>query len=241
VPDLPDPERALSFGPAAADYERGRPGYSAGQVNWLLDGVSGTVLDLGAGTGKLTRAIAAGGWPTIAVVPDPQMLAFNTVGPVVVGTAEAIPLPDAAVAAVTVGQAWHWFHHDRAGAEVARVLHPGGRLALAWHDLDDADPFVADLHRIIEPVRAASDEPPAPIAGFAPFEGRLDRWSSPLTPAELEAYVASRSGFLVAPTEEKRDILTAVDELLRSHPHTRDRSEVMLSRLTWCYRTDRLA
>ena len=101
------------FGPYADTYHLARPGYPAAAVDWALDGNPGTVLDLGAGTGILTAALAARGLRTIAVDPSPAMLRTLARGlpgvPVLTGTAEAIPLADATVDAVVVGAAFHWF------------------------------------------------------------------------------------------------------------------------------------
>jgi len=120
-------ERATSFGADVGAYELGRPDCDDDHVAWMLDGVEGPVLDLGAGSGKLSRAIARVGFDVIAVDPDAAMLERNDAAATYVGSADAIPLPDASVAAVTVGQAWHWFDPATAGPEIARVLRPGGR------------------------------------------------------------------------------------------------------------------
>ncbi len=136
---------ATSFGAAVGAYELGRPGYAPEHVAWLLDGVQGGVLDLAAGSGKLTRAVAGLGFDVVAVDPDEKMLSRVEDVPTFAGTAEAIPLPDDSVAAVTVGQAWHWFDPMAAGAEIARVLTPGGRLGLVWNIRDVRHPFVVAL------------------------------------------------------------------------------------------------
>jgi SAM-dependent methyltransferase len=145
-----DPEaRARSFGAVAAAYAEHRPGYPAAAVGWALSPLAGVgpphVLDLGAGTGKLAESLV-GRAQVCAVDPDRAMLAelrgrlpgVRTV----VGRAEAVPLPDASVDAVLVGQAWHWFDHDRALAEIVRVLRPGGVLALVRNDEDPEDPLL---------------------------------------------------------------------------------------------------
>lgn len=119
-------ERSLSFGEQAAAYERGRPSYPPESINWLLPAGSVDVLDLGAGTGKLTVRLAERGLAVTAVDPIPEMLEVLSGSlpsvPALLGTAEEIPLPDNSVDAVLVAQAWHWFDPERAAAEVARVL-----------------------------------------------------------------------------------------------------------------------
>jgi SAM-dependent methyltransferase len=133
---------AARFGDVADRYERARPLYPEAVLSELAArcGVrSGTpVVDLGAGTGKLTRQVAALGADVVAVEPAAGMrrrFEAEVPGvPVLDGTAEAIPLPDASVETVTVGQAFHWFDTHRALEEVARVLRPAGWLALLWNE-----------------------------------------------------------------------------------------------------------
>ncbi len=146
--------RALSFGSVAAAYAEHRPGYAAGAVAWALEPVAGLaaphLLDLAAGTGKLSGALGAlPGARVTAVEPDPAMLAeLRARLPAVDardGTAEAVPLPDASVDAVVVGQAWHWFDDDRALDEIVRVLRPGGVLALVRNDEDPGNPLMKEF------------------------------------------------------------------------------------------------
>ena len=125
---------AASFDQAADVYEKSRPGYPSEAVDWLLPAGAKTVLDLGAGTGKLTRALTARGLDVIAVDPSPKMLdqLRDAVPEAIVreGTAEDIPIADASLDAVLVAQAWHWVDQDLALPSVARVLKPGGTLGL---------------------------------------------------------------------------------------------------------------
>ena len=122
-------------------------------MRWALEPAPGPrVLDLGAGTGKLTATLVALGADVIAVEPDPAMLAeLRRALPAVralPGSAEAIPLPDASVDAVLAGNAMHWFDMDVAGPEIARVLAPGGILAGLWNVMDDRVDWVAGLARV---------------------------------------------------------------------------------------------
>jgi SAM-dependent methyltransferase len=144
---------ASSFGAAATAYAEHRPDYAQAAVRWALEPAPGTrVLDLGAGTGKLTATLAALGAEVIAVEPDPAMLtelsrALPTVR-ALPGSAEAIPLPDGSVDAVLAGNAMHWFDMAVAGPEIARVLAPGGILAGLWNVMDDQVEWVAGLARV---------------------------------------------------------------------------------------------
>jgi len=122
--------RAGSFGAGAAAYERGRPGYPVEALRACLPEHARRVLDLGAGTGKLTRGLLDLGLDVAAVEPLEEMRALiPSAAQTLAGSAEAVPLPDACVDAVLVGQAFHWFDHDRALAEIARVLSPARRSA----------------------------------------------------------------------------------------------------------------
>lgn len=172
---------ARGFGAAAAAYERGRPDYPAAAVRRLVERLDlrpgRTVLDLAAGTGKLTRLLVPSGANVLAAEPLPQMRAelekrvhgVATFG----GTAERIPLLDAYVDAVTVGQAFHWFRPDTALPEIARVLRPGGGLALLWNVREHRDPIQAGISAIL-----------APLAGDTPHRGQRD-WRAVLDESGL--------------------------------------------------------
>jgi SAM-dependent methyltransferase len=169
VGDKPDDmraRRASSFGTQAAAYAEYRPGYAPAAVAWALapvrDRARIRVLDVGAGTGKLTAVIErlaatpdwAGRLSVTAVEPDPAMLAeLRRILPqttAIPGTAEHLPLPDASVDAVLCGQAAHWFDMDLAVPEIARVLTPGGVWAGLWNMDDDSEPWVAGLTEVCD-------------------------------------------------------------------------------------------
>jgi SAM-dependent methyltransferase len=151
------PAAAEGFGRSADAYERGRPGYPDAAVDRLVAALPGRrVIDLAAGTGKLTRALAARGCDVVAVEPVAQMRAL--IAPparAVDGVAEAIGLPDARADAVTVAQAFHWFDGPRALAEIHRVLRPGGALALLWNRRDTSDALQRRITDLLEPLRGA--------------------------------------------------------------------------------------
>jgi SAM-dependent methyltransferase len=148
-------EAAVGFQQGAGAYERGRPGYAPGVVEWLWQelclGSDRTVLDVAAGTGKLTRELVPSGATVIAVEPVPAMRAvLEQVVPdarALDGTAEALPIDDGAVDAITAASAFHWFDGRAAAAEFHRVLRPGGRVALLWN-----------RRRLDQPIHQAVDE-----------------------------------------------------------------------------------
>jgi SAM-dependent methyltransferase len=215
-------ERSLSFGSEAAAYERGRPSYPPEAIDWLLPPGARDVLDLGAGTGKLTTRLVERGLDVVAVDPLAEMLELLSSAlpdtPALLGSAEQIPLPDNSVDAVLVAQAWHWFDPERAVAEVARVLRPGGRLGLVWNARDERSGWVKDLGRIIGHENAqlnASVSLPEPFTGQ---EHKHVEWTSYLTPQALIDLVASRSYCITSPAEVRTQTLDQVRELLKTHP-----------------------
>jgi len=141
---------------SADAYERGRPGYPAAAVDWLVErlgiGPGRSVLDLAAGTGKLTRLLVPTGAEVIAVEPIAEMRAKIAGARVLDGRAEAIPLADASVDAVTVAQAFHWFRADDALREIHRVLRPGGGLALVSNVRDESNPLHAAVSELLAPL-----------------------------------------------------------------------------------------
>jgi len=151
--DLPDTaataDRARSFGSVAEAYDRGRPSYPAEAVAWLSGGEAKVVLELGAGTGKLTRQLVDAGHAVFATDPDEAMLEVlrQRVPEVSARTASAeeIPANDRSVDVVVVAQAFHWFDHELALAEIARVLKPGGHVALVWNSRDERIPWVRKM------------------------------------------------------------------------------------------------
>ncbi len=145
---------ATAFAGQAGLYARLRPGYPAVAIDLAIPAGASRILDLGAGTGKLTGPVLARGPQVIAVEPLEAMLAeLRRAFPAaiaVAGTAEFIPLADASVDAIMVGQAFHWFDAARALPEMARVLRPGGTLTLLWNHDDAADPLVSAVQSALD-------------------------------------------------------------------------------------------
>jgi SAM-dependent methyltransferase len=146
--------QARSFGPVADAYHRGRPSFPVEAVRWLVGEQPATVLELGAGTGKLTAVLVELGHDVHATEPDPAMLKVLQRHlpdvPTSESGAEEIPLPDRSVDVVVAAQSFHWFDHDVALPEIARVLRPGGYLALTWNNRDAKIPWVRKLGRILD-------------------------------------------------------------------------------------------
>jgi SAM-dependent methyltransferase len=229
--------QASSFGAAADAYERGRPPYPPEAVGWLLPEGASRVLDLGAGTGKLTRQLRDRGLNVIAVEPSAGMREqlARAVPDVIVhnGSAEEIPLPDGSVDVVLVAQAWHWVDRSRAVPEVARVLVPGGQLGLVWNIRDEREDWVAELGRIMHDPNDHRHQDRGIIGPpFGPVERRDVEWEHRLSPDELIDMAASRSYVITMPDEQRAALLAGVRRLA-------DRAgsdELVLPYVTECYR-----
>jgi SAM-dependent methyltransferase len=244
---------ARSFGAAAAIYERGRPPYPPEALDWLLPPGARRVLDLGAGTGKLTRQLVSRGLDVVAVEPlDGMREQLSQVLPgttVLDGSAEHIPLPDGSVDAVLAAQAWHWVTPERAAPEVARVLRPGGTLGLVWNERDDREPWVGALNRIVEEQgnKLAADELRAhndhdnPQVGppFGPLERHQVEWVHHGSVPEVIDMIASRSYVILLPPGQRDALLASVRQLLDTDPALARQPDVPLPYVTWCWRTRR--
>jgi SAM-dependent methyltransferase len=236
-----------SFGAAAGVYEQGRPDYPTAALEWIGGTAAAKVLDLGAGTGKLTRQLVAAGHDVVAVEPLAEMreaLVAATPGvPVLDGAAEAIPLADASVDVVVAGQAYHWFVPERAHPEIARVLRPGGVFGVLWNLRDDSEPWVAALNKLLNVEDSASADAarlgPAVAPYFAPAEGRRFHHEQELDRDRLLALVCSRSYVITLPEPERLALLADVAALTRSHPHLAGRDTFPMPYVTQAYRAAR--
>jgi SAM-dependent methyltransferase len=227
-----DPRAASGFGAAAAAYERGRPSYPPEALDRViaaleLDG-TGAVLDLAAGTGKLTRLLLPRCAHVVAVDPSPGMLdVLRDALPeaeVRTGEAEAIPLPDGAVDAVFVGEAFHWFGTPAACAEIARVLRPGGAgLALLWNRADwTSFPWHERYLALTEPHRRRAGTFPAEdwrdalaaSGRFGPLASTEVAHVHVTTGAGFTALVASWSWIANLPDAERARVLVGVAGLV---------------------------
>ncbi|MBO3735896.1 class I SAM-dependent methyltransferase [Glycomyces niveus] len=241
-----DENAARSFGPAADLYDSVRPTYPAEALRWQTGDEPKDIVDLGAGTGLLTRGLIALGHRVTAVEPDPRMLAKLTAASPGVhaaheGPAEALPLPDASADIVTAGQAFHWFDRKRALPEIRRVLRPGGLLAPIWNVRDNATGWVAALTEAIgnaqgELDAVAATEPGYFGPGFAAPEHRVFRHEMPLDRAGLLRLVQSRSYYLVADDARKRHILDVVDDVVTTHPDLRGKDAFAMPYKTYAFK-----
>lgn len=250
---------ASSFGAAASAYAEHRPDYAHAAVLWALEpGPGRRVLDLGAGTGKLTATLVELGAEVIAVEPDPAMLSeLRRAVPSVralPGSAEAIPLPDSSIDVVIAGNAMHWFDMDVAGPELARVLVPGGVLAGLWNVVDNQVDWVAGLERAsgsaaVGPRDTVSSWRAATAHMHLPSVGQVTRFGSPKqaefphgqrrTADSLVATLATRAGMLVMPEQERDDALRRIRAFLANRPETAS-GEFTLPMLTGVLRVKRI-
>ncbi|HEY7275545.1 MAG TPA: class I SAM-dependent methyltransferase [Trebonia sp.] len=232
--------RGSSFGAVAASYAEHRPDYPVEAVRWCVAPVgrdigSLRVLDLGAGTGKLTAMLAELGSDVTAVEPDPAMFAELRRGLPSVralpGSAERIPLPDASVDAVLCGQSMHWFDMSRALPEIARVLVPGGTLGALWNSDDDRVEWVARLQESAEGAASPSLSRRRSEAAsfgpdqfgtvlFTPTERAEFANSQPLTADTLVELIGTHSKILIMAPEERARVLAKVRAYLASRPET---------------------
>jgi SAM-dependent methyltransferase len=219
----------MAFESAAAEHERGRPGYPQDAVEYLAGrlGISEgkTVVDIAAGTGKLTRGLQPAGAFLIAIEPLETMLAelVRAVPAVaaVGAVAEGLPLAGDSVDAIVVANAWHWFDSPAALGELRRVLRPRGHLAIVYNRRDESVEWVARLSEIIDEYRGKTPhyrsgrwrEEIETTSFFGPLERRDFRWEQPLSPALLRDRVASVSFMARLDGKQWTRAMRAVDEL----------------------------
>ena len=221
-----DPQLRLSFGNVAETYHRVRPPYSQevldrAQAALALD-ADARVLDLAAGTGRLTSELARRFAHVVAVEPSDAMRALIRDGDVRAGSAEAIPLEDASVDAVFVGEAFHWFDARAAIAEIARVLRPRGGLAVFHTHWWETEPPLPDaaLELLRGPWERFAAQRNAPWDGAfdeSPFEPlRYERFEEAIdvSPDELLELYSTTSSLAAISTDERTELFAQVRPLL---------------------------
>ena len=227
----PDPgsraDRAASFEHGASRYASTRPSYPDEAVDWLLPPGARRVLDLAAGTGKLTGVLLAEGHQVTAVEPDEEMLSelVRRHGGVraLPGSAERIPLPDGTVDAVLVGQAFHWFDPARALPEIARVLRPGGVIAGLWNSEDDSVGWIAEFGEVVQTSVSTkrAEEIPLPDHPLFTDPAQADFPHTHRRTAEsLVATINTHSHALVISAEERARLNERMLAFLKSNPVT---------------------
>ncbi len=224
--------RSQSFGATAREYAEHRPDYPVSGIEWALaaaDHPVRDVLDLAAGTGKLTGTLLDLGYDVTAVEPDEGMLAeLRLRFPAVaahLGAAEAIPLADDSVDAVLVGQAFHWFDPEPALSEIARVLRPGGAVAGFWNVSDDRVEWVRELDGLSRTEASRSNVQFAVVEALAhpsltPFEEGAFDHAQRRTADSLTATIGTHSHTIVVSPEERAEVLGRIRDFLGSRPET---------------------
>ncbi len=245
-----DSPRAFSFGQQAETYDRFRPAPPPAAVEWVLSTSCPIALDLGAGTGALSRRMAARASSVVAVEPDPRMLSVlarrsPTVIPVE-GLAEHLPFGGSTVDAVMISSAWHWMDPQLTIAEIARVLRPGGVLGVLWNGPDRSVDWVGDLlgHREARP---PDRYPPGNRHRFelpdgAPFED-LDRrvitWSLVMSTEELQGLARTYSANILLSEDGRAEQADQLARRLATEPRLQDRSDVEVPMRCRCFRAVR--
>lgn len=214
-------ERAGSFGAAAEVYDRSRPSYPVDAVRYALPPDARRVVDVGAGTGKLTAVLLALGMEVVAVEPSPEMRALLPArAHVLEGTAERIPVPDGSVDAVLAAHAFHWFDVDLALPEIARVLRPGGTLGVLWNDRDESVDWVRQVWDLWvgEPERIIGDAPFDAVPLLSAPHRQVFPHTQLLDADLLVDLVASRSAIITMPEDERAEVLQRARELAPAQP-----------------------
>lgn len=224
-----------AFGRRAAEYASGRPDYPEALLKDLPP--ARVIVELGAGTGKLTRRIARTGARVVAIEPQAAMAAHIEPAAnvdVIIGTAECIPLPDASADLVCSATAFHWFDYDRATAEILRIARPGAPLALIWNKRDARAPWVDDINRLLESYRPPGT-PHRDAGGIArilndprfqllrqrecPFEHRMP-------PAGIIDRVLSTSYIAALAPAEQEDVVQKARAIISAHSELAGAAEI---------------
>ncbi|HEY0614807.1 MAG TPA: class I SAM-dependent methyltransferase [Candidatus Elarobacter sp.] len=225
---MSDP-RASSFGAVAGDYERGRPGWPDRVAEVAELPRDAAVLDLAAGTGKLTRVLVRHFARVTAVEPDDALRALIADAETLAGAAESIPLPDASVDGVFCAEAFHWFDAPRAVAEIARVLRPGGFVVVCFNtDGGETEPRWPDeARKIVAQHRPSGEvggrhlvdegtwrEAFAASAEFEPLRFEIAPHEHVQTTNDAIAQILSISGFALLPAQEREEMRRELRDVL---------------------------
>jgi SAM-dependent methyltransferase len=254
-------DRANSFGSIAEDYDRWRPGPSPSVVEWLVPAETRRVVDIGAGTGALSRLLVGRVHDVVAVEPDARMrqvLARNvSEATVLEGQGERIPLADADADAVVVSSAWHWMDVDATVAEVARVLRPRGVLGVVWAGVDWNAGWFAELRERVQQDRTGErvgllsslidqevpdDSYVLRLPAGAPFEPPEQAWlywDQSMSADQLVGMLGTFSGVIVLSDHQRRQIMDEARQVLRRHAGLESDAAIKLPFRANCWRTVR--
>jgi SAM-dependent methyltransferase len=258
-----DAVKATSFGEVAASYDRVRPGPAPGALGFLIPNGCSLAVDLAAGTGLFTRALAERVPEVVAVEPDPRMrevLAAHSPGITVLdGRGEEMPLPDSSADAVFVSTAWHWLDPAVAVPEIARVLRDGGRLGVLWTSRDRAEDWVAELDLLRLPGMSDPESDPGEPRTISEVREHLDRHHSVALPLgapftdvatgsfgftrtmrveDVVDWLATNSAFITASPADRETSMARCRAALAARADAESRIEVPLR--SWCWRADRM-
>ena len=232
--------QAESFGSVAEAYDRARPSYPEDAVRWLTGPEPQAIVELGAGTGLLTEQLVGAGHTVLATDPSAAMLARLRKrvpkAQSVVATAEHIPAPSRSADLVVCAQSFHWFDHEAALPEIARVLRPGGQIALVWNFRDEGVPWVRKLTRLLGNEGADQDltKPLRETPYFGWVEESKHRMWQSHTRASLLDLIRSRSYVATLGEAEREDLLADVGDLYDDYGRGHD--GMLLPYITHCYR-----
>ena len=258
-PNLPPNWNGTSFGSVAQMYDASRPTYPVETVRWMLgppvvDVVDAAadaaldVVDVGAGTGKMSDVLLALGHRVTAVDPDPGMLDVLTkklpAARSLLGTAEQIPIPDSSVDALTMAQSFHWVDPAVAFVEIARVLRPGGWLGVVWNERDETDDWTPQISRAwgerAEAVGASFDRevPEHPL--FGPVALHETTHTQELTTEQLLALTSSRSYVIALEPRNREQLLDEIRSLTDRHHHATGHANITIRYVARAYRMQKL-
>lgn len=232
--------RARTFGGGVEAYEHARPGYPERAARWLVGAAPSRVLELGAGTGKLTSTLVGDGHAVTATDPSEPMLDQLADGldvPCVRAAAESLPFRANTFDVVVAAQAFHWFDHARALPEIGRVLRDGGTLGVVWNVRDETIPWTRRLSEILgsqaQDLCAHADEPVLSGLFFVPEHAEFGFWQR-LDQESLMGLVSSRSYVAALTPQEREAVLDRVRGLYEEY--STGRNGLRLRYATHCYR-----
>ncbi len=248
---------ARGFDSAAALYEAARPGYPRLVIDRLIEGLSLTpdslLVDVAAGTGKLTRLLAERDTNPIALEPvlgmRSELRRTAPEIPIVAAMAEALPFRTASIDAVTVAQAFHWFDNPTSHHQLARVIRPGGKLALLWNARDRQVAWVDAIWSIMDRIErhapwrnheSARSANGRTIPGFSAFERSEFVHDHEVTREQVIQRIASVSHVAILPEKQHSAVLEEVASILDTNPDTRGKPTLAITYRVDCFMAERL-